>query len=49
MEVNALPGLTATSLLPRAAAGAGWSHPHLVQRIVDLADPVRLPSLAVRR
>ncbi|MEU7261613.1 D-alanine--D-alanine ligase [Streptomyces rimosus] len=37
LEVNALPGLTATSLLPKAAAGAGWDYPELVQRIVDLA------------
>ncbi|MGW3208317.1 D-alanine--D-alanine ligase family protein [Streptomyces sp. NPDC001135] len=39
LEVNALPGMTATSLLPRAATGAGWSYPRLVQRIVDLATP----------
>ncbi|GAA2921693.1 D-alanine--D-alanine ligase [Streptomyces thioluteus] len=37
LEVNALPGLTATSLLPLAAAGAGWTYPDLIQRIVDLA------------
>ncbi|WP_030673753.1 D-alanine--D-alanine ligase [Streptomyces rimosus] len=37
LEVNALPGLTAASLLPRAATGAGWDYPDLVQRIVDLA------------
>ncbi len=37
LEVNALPGLTATSLLPKAAAGTGWDYPELVQRIVDLA------------
>ncbi|MEU1464683.1 D-alanine--D-alanine ligase [Streptomyces sp. NPDC005727] len=37
MEVNALPGLTATSLVPLAATGAGWTYPELVQRIVDLA------------
>ncbi|KEF08602.1 MULTISPECIES: D-alanine--D-alanine ligase family protein [Streptomyces] len=37
LEVNALPGLTATSLLPKAAARAGWDYPELVQRIVDLA------------
>ncbi|MFH8409947.1 D-alanine--D-alanine ligase [Streptomyces sp. NPDC018019] len=37
LEVNALPGLTATSLLPLAAAGAGLSYPELAQRIVDLA------------
>ncbi|WP_327227891.1 D-alanine--D-alanine ligase [Streptomyces platensis] len=37
LEVNALPGLTATSLLPLAAAGAGWTYPDLIQRILDLA------------
>ncbi|MEU9122254.1 D-alanine--D-alanine ligase [Streptomyces sp. NPDC048506] len=37
LEVNALPGMTATSLLPRAAIGAGWTYPDLVQRIIDLA------------
>ncbi|OKH99368.1 D-alanine--D-alanine ligase [Streptomyces sp. CB02923] len=37
LEVNALPGLTATSLVPLAAAGAGWTYPDLIQRIVDLA------------
>ncbi|MFF4605239.1 ATP-grasp domain-containing protein [Streptomyces sp. NPDC001339] len=37
LETNALPGLTATSLVPRAAAGAGWTYPDLIQRIVDLA------------
>ncbi|MGK5543144.1 D-alanine--D-alanine ligase family protein [Streptomyces sp. URMC 127] len=37
LEVNALPGLTATSLLPLAATGAGWAYAGLVQRIVDLA------------
>ncbi len=37
IEVNALPGLTATSLLPLAANGAGWAYPDLIQRIMDLA------------
>ncbi|MDC7336257.1 hypothetical protein PQR15_06725 [Streptomyces lydicus] len=37
LEVNALPGLTAASLLPRAAAGAGWTYPDLIERLVDLA------------
>ncbi|MFB6536543.1 D-alanine--D-alanine ligase [Streptomyces noursei] len=37
IEVNALPGLTATSLLPRAAAGAGWTYPDLIRRIMDLS------------
>ncbi|MEI5101876.1 D-alanine--D-alanine ligase [Streptomyces sp. PmtG] len=37
IEVNALPGLTATSLLPLAATGADWSYPDLIQRVLDLA------------
>ncbi|GAA2072797.1 D-alanine--D-alanine ligase [Streptomyces albiaxialis] len=37
LEVNALPGLTSGSLLPCAAAGAGWTYPELIQRLVDLA------------
>ncbi|MFI9048233.1 D-alanine--D-alanine ligase [Streptomyces sp. NPDC053427] len=37
LEVNALPGLTATSLVPLAATGAGWAYSDLIQRVVDLA------------
>jgi D-alanine-D-alanine ligase len=37
LEVNALPGLTVTSLLPLAASEAGWTYPDLIQRIVNLA------------
>ncbi|MEE4419042.1 D-alanine--D-alanine ligase family protein [Streptomyces bugieae] len=37
IEVNALPGLTSTSLLPLAATGAGWTYPDLIQRIMDLS------------
>ncbi|GGU64960.1 hypothetical protein GCM10010211_32580 [Streptomyces albospinus] len=37
IEVNALPGLTATSPLPLAATGAGWTYPDLIQRIMDLS------------
>ncbi|MFD3808177.1 D-alanine--D-alanine ligase [Streptomyces sp. NPDC058611] len=37
LEVNALPGLTETSLLPLAAAGAGWTYPDLIERLVELA------------
>ncbi|WP_268253169.1 hypothetical protein [Streptomyces lucensis] len=49
LEVNALPGMTTTSLLPRAAAGAGWSYPRLVQRIIDLAAPDEHLRLLVRQ
>jgi len=37
IEVNAIPGLTDTSLLPQAAEAAGMSFERLVERIVDLA------------
>jgi D-alanine-D-alanine ligase len=37
LEVNTLPGMTATSLLPKAAAAAGISFPQLCQRMIDLA------------
>jgi len=37
LEVNTLPGMTETSLLPKAAAAAGMSFPELCQRMVDLA------------
>jgi D-alanine-D-alanine ligase len=37
LEVNTLPGMTETSLLPKAAAAAGISYPQLCQRMVDLA------------
>jgi D-alanine-D-alanine ligase len=37
LEVNTLPGMTETSLLPKAAAAAGLSYAELCQRMVDLA------------
>jgi D-alanine-D-alanine ligase len=37
LEVNTLPGMTETSLLPKAAAAAGMSYPELCQRMIDLA------------
>ena len=37
LEVNTLPGMTETSLFPKAAAAAGLSYPELCQRMVDLA------------
>jgi D-alanine-D-alanine ligase len=37
LEVNAIPGLTDTSLLPQAAEAAGMNFEQLVGRIVDLA------------
>jgi D-alanine-D-alanine ligase len=37
LEVNTIPGLTETSLVPRAAEAAGISFPQLVDRLIELA------------
>ncbi len=37
LEVNTLPGMTETSLLPKAAAAAGMNYAELCQRMMDLA------------
>ncbi|MDQ6810246.1 MAG: D-alanine--D-alanine ligase [Verrucomicrobiota bacterium] len=37
LEVNTIPGMTETSLLPEAAAAAGISYPQLCERIVQLS------------
>jgi D-alanine-D-alanine ligase len=37
LEVNAIPGLTDTSLLPQAAEAAGMEFEQLVERILELA------------
>ncbi|HPT99211.1 MAG TPA: D-alanine--D-alanine ligase, partial [Armatimonadota bacterium] len=34
LETNTIPGMTETSLLPRAAASVGISFPSLVERII---------------
>jgi D-alanine-D-alanine ligase len=48
LEVNTLPGMTETSLLPKAAAAAGLSYAQLCQRMVELAlsraDSASAPS-----
>lgn len=36
LEVNTLPGMTATSLLPQAAAAAGISFSKLIDRLIDM-------------
>ncbi len=43
LEVNTLPGMTALSLLPKAAAAAGLAFGPLCQRLVDLALRRRPP------
>jgi len=45
LEVNTLPGMTETSLLPKAAAAAGLDYANLCQRMIDLA----LQRAGVRR
>jgi D-alanine-D-alanine ligase len=37
LEANTLPGMTATSLLPKGAAAAGIDFPELCERIARLA------------
>jgi D-alanine-D-alanine ligase len=37
LEVNTLPGMTETSLFPKAGAAAGFSYGQLCQRMIDLA------------
>lgn len=37
LEVNTLPGMTETSLLPKAAAAAGLNYEELCRRMIDLA------------
>jgi len=37
LEINTLPGMTETSLLPKAAAAAGLGYSELCQRMVELA------------
>lgn len=47
LETNTLPGLTASSLLPRSAAAAGMEFPALLDRILELALPSSIsPPLA---
>jgi len=47
LEVNTIPGMTATSLLPKAAAAAGIPFPQLLDRLINLAlEGRRLPCAA---
>ena len=52
LEVNTIPGMTPTSLLPRAAEAAGLSFSQLLDRLIELAlegkgDAKNISSLAV--
>jgi len=46
LEVNTLPGMTANSLLPKAARAAGLEMPALCARMVELALARRLEAVA---
>ena len=37
LEINTLPGLTSTSLLPKSAKHTGISYKKLIKKIIDLA------------
>ncbi|MFH0852474.1 MAG: D-alanine--D-alanine ligase [bacterium] len=37
LEINTIPGMTETSLVPQAAAAAGISFPELLDRLIELA------------
>ena len=41
LEVNTIPGMTSTSLLPKAAAAAGISYPELCARILELSLQIK--------
>ncbi|MCE0497772.1 MAG: D-alanine--D-alanine ligase [Methylacidiphilales bacterium] len=41
LEINTIPGMTATSLLPKAAAAVGIAFPQLCRRIVELSWAAR--------
>lgn len=47
LEVNTLPGMTALSLLPEIARGAGIDFPHLVERIL-LGARLKIPGRPAR-
>ena len=46
LELNTIPGMTPTSLLPEAAAAAGISYPQLCARIIELSLAARGPKQA---
>ena len=41
LEVNTIPGMTSTSLLPKAAAAVGIDYPALCARILELSLEVK--------
>jgi len=45
LEVNTLPGMTETSLLPKAAAAMGMNYAALCQKMIDLALQHKAPAI----
>jgi D-alanine-D-alanine ligase len=45
LEINTIPGMTATSLLPQEAAAAGISFPGLLDHIIRAALSLRECSM----
>jgi D-alanine-D-alanine ligase len=43
LETNTIPGMTATSLMPQAAAAAGLPFPRLLERLIELGMEGRRP------
>jgi D-alanine-D-alanine ligase len=43
LEVNTLPGMTETSLLPKSAAREGMGFDELVQELIDVSREARRP------
>lgn len=41
LEINTIPGMTVSSLLPKAARAAGIEFPQLMQRIIELSLEAR--------
>ena len=44
LEANTLPGMTETSLLPKAALASGISFPALCRKIAELSLHLRQPA-----
>ncbi|HET6408884.1 MAG TPA: D-alanine--D-alanine ligase, partial [Chthoniobacteraceae bacterium] len=43
LEINTIPGMTPSSLLPEAAAAVGITYPALCARIIELSLAARPP------
>jgi D-alanine-D-alanine ligase len=48
LEINTIPGFTATSLLPKAAAVAGYTFPALCLKIIQLAYAKKVKASAAK-